>query len=297
MEQIADIFFELFRDGGKVRGGFARIKGQDALLVFAEELPDRNGYLKAFRLMEMAEMASVPIVSAIDWTGAASFNGIGEKLSRLGNTKVPFVSVDGFGKGICDAIVPLDADAVSAALSVLSVKCQEELAGNRKTCVSGDRNDGVLDDVVIGPAVFDDAAAIVRSFEPFVLKRLILPRTVEEIQSNIGDFVVAKKDGAIVGTVALRDFGSGLMEIRSLTVSSLCEGRGLGTKLLNAVIDLARSRKASKVFTLTMRPNIFQRLGFGIVSIMRFPGKVQNDCLVCPKKEQCDEVALLLELD
>ena len=139
--------------------------------------------------------------------------------------------------------------------------------------------------------------AIVSSFAPFVLKQQILPRSEADIAASLDDFIIARKGGRIVGTVALRDFGNGLEEVRTLTVASECEGRGLGSRLVSAVIELARARNASRIFTLTMRPNIFLRLGFFVVSLMRFPAKVQNDCLACPKKEQCDEVALLLEID
>ncbi len=150
----------------------------------------------------------------------------------------------------------------------------------------------------IRPATPEDVRRIHDFFQPFVERRQILPRSEEEISQNLGCFLLAVgvKDGTLLGTVALRDFGSGLFEIRSLTVAKECEGQGLGTRLVKASVELAKQQGAQRIFTLTMRPGLFQRCGFNQVCIMRFPGKVQVDCMNCPKKEQCDEVALLLEL-
>ena len=150
----------------------------------------------------------------------------------------------------------------------------------------------------IRTATPDDVHRIHEFFQPFVKKQQILPRSEDEILKSLEHFLLAVsvEEGALLGTVALRDFGSGLFEIRSLTVAQQCEGRGLGTRLVKASVELARQQGAQRIFTLTMRQGLFQRCGFNQVCIMRFPGKVQLDCLNCPKKEHCDEVALLLEL-
>lgn len=147
-------------------------------------------------------------------------------------------------------------------------------------------------------ATADDVHRIHEFFQPFVNRQQILPRSEEEILQSLEHFLLAVgvKDGALLGTVALRDFGGGLFEIRSLTVAKECEGQGLGTRLVKASVELAKQQGAKRIFTLTMRHGLFQRCGFSQVCIMRFPGKVQVDCMNCPKKEHCDEVALLLDL-
>ncbi len=150
----------------------------------------------------------------------------------------------------------------------------------------------------IRPATPDDVDRIHDFFPPFVERKEILPRSKEEIRQSLEYFLLAisVENGKLVGTVALRDFDGGLFEIRTLTVAKECEGQGLGTRLVKAAVELAKQRGATGVFTLTMRPRLFQRCGFNQVCIMRFPGKVQVDCMNCPKKEHCDEMALLLEL-
>lgn len=151
--------------------------------------------------------------------------------------------------------------------------------------------------VTISPASDADVVAICNFFRPFVAKNQILPRDEKDIREHLENFLVAKTtDEALVGTVALRDFGEGLAEIRSLAVSESYEGHGVGTMLVKASLELARQRGTKCVFTLTIRPRLFLHCGFSQVSIMRFPDKVQNDCLQCPKKKFCDETALVLYL-
>ena len=152
--------------------------------------------------------------------------------------------------------------------------------------------------VDIRPATPEDVPGVPAFLQPFVDKKQILARSEKEISQNLECFLLAvsQKDGALVGTVALRDFDGGLFEIRSLTVAHEYEGHGIGTRLVKASVELAKKHGATRIFTLTMRKGLFLRCGFSEVCIMRFPGKVQLDCLNCGKKEHCDESALLLEL-
>lgn len=153
-----------------------------------------------------------------------------------------------------------------------------------------------LPDPHLRPATPADAQAIVELIGPYVATGLILPRTVEEIRERHADFVVAESAGRVTGCVALRDYGAGLQEIRSLAVSTTVAGAGVGSSLVAAAVELAARRGAKRVFALTMRPGLFVRQGFVIVEHARFPQKVWSDCATCRKRDHCDEVALLLEL-
>ena len=141
-----------------------------------------------------------------------------------------------------------------------------------------------------------DAEAITRLLAPHVATGAVLARSPAEIREQIGSFVVAVGPGGTVGAVALRDFGRGLQEIRSLVVTPKHTGRGVGSRLIRAAVRLAGKRGAIRVFTLTMRPRMFVRLGFLPVDRSLFPLKVWSDCSVCPKWDRCDETALLLDL-
>ena len=142
----------------------------------------------------------------------------------------------------------------------------------------------------------DDADAIVALLGPYVLQEIVLPRTADEIRKSIGNFLVATAGHRVVGAVAVRDFGDGLQEIRSLVVSPECTGAGLGSRLVDAAVSLAAQRDATRVFALTMRPRLFARQGFESVDMDLFPQKVWSDCVKCPKRDRCDEVAVQLQL-
>ena len=158
------------------------------------------------------------------------------------------------------------------------------------------RMDGENVAFIIRPACEGDIPAIDAFLRPFAEQQQILPRTAEDIRRCLGNFQLAlSPSGKVVGTVALRDFEEGLNEIRSLAVLEEVAHQGLGSRLVEAAKQLARDRKASRVFTLTTHPALFQRLGFRIVPMDTFPQKVQFDCRACPKRHACDETALLWE--
>ncbi len=154
-----------------------------------------------------------------------------------------------------------------------------------------------LQSISIEKARHEDAYKIPELLAPWVEKQIVLPRTTEDILQHLENFLVARFAGALVGVVALRDFGEGLNEVRSLAVASGFENVGLGSALVRAAIDLAKKRQASRIFALTMRPRLFQRMGFEIVDKELFPQKVWLDCSKCPKRECCDEFAVSLELN
>jgi len=52
-----------------------------------------------------------------------------------------------------------------------------------------------------------------------------------------------------------------------------------------------------RVFTLTYQEGFFQRLGFHVVSKETLPHKIWGDCLNCPKFPNCDEIAMITDLD
>ncbi|OPZ26946.1 MAG: Amino-acid acetyltransferase [Lentisphaerae bacterium ADurb.BinA184] len=125
---------------------------------------------------------------------------------------------------------------------------------------------------------------------------LILPRTPAELAASIAAFLVAEADGRAVGCVALRDYGAGLCEVRSLVVCPECMGRGLGSRLVAAAVSRARRQHAHSVFALTYHPRLFERLGFQTVAKEQFPQKVWADCRKCRKRHHCDEIAVFLDL-
>ena len=120
-----------------------------------------------------------------------------------------------------------------------------------------------------------------------------LPRSREDIMKAILDFGVAVVDGKVVGCAALWIYTPQLAEIRSLGVHPDHHGKGVGHGLLRYFLQLAGQLHIPKVFVLTRAPKFFEKAGFRQVSVNSLPEKVLKDCATCPKREQCDEVALV----
>lgn len=137
----------------------------------------------------------------------------------------------------------------------------------------------------------DDILAIL---SPYVRSGIVLPREKNEILSSINDFFVADINGFIVGCIAIKDYSEGLFEIRSLAVAIEHNNKGIGKKLISmAVENIVSGRNPKQIFTLTLRPEVFAKVGFKLASRSHFPKKIWDDCSKCPKFHTCDEVALV----
>jgi len=133
----------------------------------------------------------------------------------------------------------------------------------------------------------------------FADQGLLLPRSLSELYDHLRDFLVVREDGLerpLLGVCALGICWENLAEIRSLAVSEEHQGKKIGTQLVEACLEDARSFGLSKVFTLTYIPDFFSRLGFKEVEKSALPHKVWADCLNCPKFPDCDEQAMIINL-
>jgi len=107
-----------------------------------------------------------------------------------------------------------------------------------------------------------DVDAILQINERFARRGILLSRTPEEIAEQIGTFRVSELDGEVVGIAALRNFGDGIGELRSLAVSDAAQGRGMGEMLVRAIVRDARDAGISRLYVLTANPGYFALHGF-----------------------------------
>jgi amino-acid N-acetyltransferase len=121
----------------------------------------------------------------------------------------------------------------------------------------------------------------------------LLPRTIESIQTTIDDWMIAEDNGHIVGVGSLLEMGPTLSEVRSLAVAPDYRKFGVGSQIVNALLDLARERNIPTVFALTRAVLFFEKLGFIISDKENFPEKVWRDCNICRVQFMCDEVAMV----
>jgi amino-acid N-acetyltransferase len=148
----------------------------------------------------------------------------------------------------------------------------------------------------IRPATTSDIPAISALVNCFAAQDVMLPRSEAKVRASLTDYVVAEDDDRLVGCGSLANLTPQLAEIRALAVAPDYHGRGLGARLVAALLEMAEARKIPQVCALTLRPDFFQRQGFQVVDRWHLAPKIWGECIHCPKYHRCDEVAVLLNL-
>ena len=148
----------------------------------------------------------------------------------------------------------------------------------------------------VRPARVGDVPEMGALINGYAAQGLMLPKTEAQLYNNVRDFVVVDVEGSIVGCAGLKVTWHDLSEIVSLAVAPAYQGRGLGRRLCLPLIDEARRLGIPTVFTLTYQIGFFARLGFQVVPKHTLSQKVWQDCVFCPKKECCDETAMILDV-
>ena len=148
----------------------------------------------------------------------------------------------------------------------------------------------------IRKAELRDVPALYKLIGRYAAKQILLPRPLTNLYEDIWEFTVAEENGKLLGCGALKFYNQELAEMRSLCVDEQLKSKGVGRKLTEALLDEAERYGLKTVFALTVVPAFFEKLGFQMAPRERFPVKVYEDCLGCPKYSCCDEVAVSYEL-
>ncbi|AEH60200.1 GCN5-related N-acetyltransferase [Methanosalsum zhilinae DSM 4017] len=146
-------------------------------------------------------------------------------------------------------------------------------------------------------AVIDDIKPMKKIIDNYAKKELMLPRSLSELYESIRDFYVYEENNEIIGCCALHVVWEDLAEILSLAVIAEHNKRKIGTSLLKACIDEGYTLGVKKVFTLSYVPEFFEKNGFEKVDKSTLPHKVWSGCIKCPKFPECEEIALIRELE
>ena len=150
---------------------------------------------------------------------------------------------------------------------------------------------------MIRKAKLSDVKEIQQLIKQYSTRGDILPRSLMELYDHLRDFYVFLQNRKIVGICALHVCWEDLGEIRSLAVQEEARKKGIGVKLVKACLKEAKALGMERVFALTYRPDFFERLKFKVVDKSVLPHKIWTDCLKCVKFPDCDEVAVLKELE
>jgi amino-acid N-acetyltransferase len=84
-----------------------------------------------------------------------------------------------------------------------------------------------------------------------------------------------------------------LAEIRSITVDKTRRTHGAGAKLMDALFAEAERQSVKCVCLFTRIPEFFAKYGFRQVEHALLPDKAHKDCIACPRRHACDEIAMV----
>ena len=132
----------------------------------------------------------------------------------------------------------------------------------------------------------------------------MLARSPHYIYQNIRDFVVhtwqPEEDSDEIHVVAcggLHVLWADMAEIRALAVHPLFQGKGLGARLVQMMIEEARTLDIKHVFAFTLNEQFFLRQKFTAVPKKEMPQVLWSECCNCSKYFKCDEVGMRLDIE
>ena len=143
----------------------------------------------------------------------------------------------------------------------------------------------------------EDVDGICAIVNHYAVSGALLKRSREDVEKMLSDFVVCiDADGRVVGCSALHPYSAVLAEIRSIAVLPELHRHGIGGRLVDACLDKARAVGIGKVFVLTYSCRFFGRKGFAVVDKETLPDKIWKDCNACPRRDDCKETAMVLNV-
>jgi amino-acid N-acetyltransferase len=92
--------------------------------------------------------------------------------------------------------------------------------------------------------------------------RVLIAKEAVTYYESLQQFRVAELDGEVVGCGALHVMWEDLAEIRTLAVRPEAKGAGVGSALLDTLVDDARRLGVQRLFCLTFEVDFFSRHGF-----------------------------------
>ena len=151
---------------------------------------------------------------------------------------------------------------------------------------------------MVRKARIQDVPAIRNLISLYSQRGDMLPKALMEIYEHLRDFFVyVDENDAVLGCCALHLFWEDLAEVQSLAVGEPDNRKGIGSALVSACLQEAHSLGITKVFTLSNKPIFFEKQKFRQVDRSELPHKIWAACVKCVKFPDCDEIALVYEVN
>ena len=125
----------------------------------------------------------------------------------------------------------------------------------------------------VRPATVEDVGGVLELIQPLEREGVLVRRSREVLETEIGHFTVIERDGMIVATAALYPHpGEAMAELACFAVHSQYRGGERGDRLLRQVEREARGQELTHLFVLTTRAaHWFRERGFEPASLEALP--------------------------
>jgi amino-acid N-acetyltransferase len=132
---------------------------------------------------------------------------------------------------------------------------------------------------------------------PEIESGVILPRSDDEIATNIRSYILAMDGEKLVGFCALHIHSPNLAEIRSMIIDGEYRGRHIGSELVDKACEEGARLGLGEILVLTYQQRFFENLGFIEIPKESIPEhKIWADCIKCKHFPICNEVSLIKTL-
>ncbi|MEI6041075.1 MAG: amino-acid N-acetyltransferase [Actinomycetes bacterium] len=116
--------------------------------------------------------------------------------------------------------------------------------------------------ITVRPARTSDIKEIRKFIDEYAAGRRLLTKETVTLYESVQEFTVAQINNEVVGCGALHVLWEDLAEVRTLAVSEIVRGKGVGHAILAEIIERARQVGVKRIFCLTFETEFFGRHGF-----------------------------------
>lgn len=116
--------------------------------------------------------------------------------------------------------------------------------------------------ITVRPARTSDIKEIRKFIDEYAAGRRLLTKETVTLYESVQEFTVAQINNEVVGCGALHVLWEDLAEVRTLAVSEIVRGKGVGHAILGEIIERARQVGVKRIFCLTFETEFFGRHGF-----------------------------------
>ena len=125
----------------------------------------------------------------------------------------------------------------------------------------------------IRPITSEDIPELLAMIGRSIRDAFLVPRSYEEIESSLDEFLVLTIDDNVVGCIALHQYSEGCGEVACLYVKQSHGTEGYGRLLVHAAEMRAKKLRLSSVFALSTRAVDYftKQLGYQLIDVSEIP--------------------------